>query len=286
MITHRLLVVVLSLLCCTSKLSAHNSTLVFKDHGKVVATFSLDKLKTKLSPTDLTIVEPNVSAERTYRGFDFNKLMSKVYGPSWLKAEEVLFTCLDGYQPSVPLQEFKNHHAHLAFGAANGDDFKIKTHQTNEELVDLGPFYLTWDNSKNEALKAEGATFWPYQVVSIDLITFNERFPKIAPPPGAGHDATAGFLVFRKHCMSCHSVNGEGGTVSGIDLNFPVNVTEYYQAAWLPKWIADPQSIRPKTAMPPIPKDIAQREQKIRQIIAYLKAMKNKKIKPSSATAP
>ncbi len=69
-------------------------------------------------------------------------------------------------------------------------------------------------------------------MTTIDLISFSERFPNMSPPKNSSEKAKKGFLAFHKYCLSCHTINGEGGEKS-IELNYPVSVTEYIKASWL-----------------------------------------------------
>ena len=86
-----------------------------------------------------------------------------------------------------------------------------------------------------------------------------------------------GFLAFRDKCMMCHSINGEGGK-KGVELNYPVNVTEYFDGRWLKQWIADPRSVRYSTTMPGL--DVEGRDRMIDDIVRYLKTMARHKKAP------
>jgi cytochrome c1 len=50
--------------------------------------------------------------------------------------------------------------------------------------------------------------------------------------------------------------------------------------SWLVKWIDNPAAVRYNTTMPPLNPDARDREGIIRDIITYLKAMKNNKREP------
>ncbi|MBL7976027.1 MAG: cytochrome c [Candidatus Kapabacteria bacterium] len=52
--------------------------------------------------------------------------------------------------------------------------------------------------------------------------------------------------VFKDVCVACHSVNGSGGNV-GPALD---HVGSKFDAAYLNKWISDPQAVKPGTTMP------------------------------------
>jgi mono/diheme cytochrome c family protein len=63
-----------------------------------------------------------------------------------------------------------------------------------------------------------------------------------------GSPARRGFAIFRRECVACHAVNGEGGSV-GPELNVPKSVAEYRDAAWIKAYVRDPSAIR-YTSMP------------------------------------
>lgn len=66
-------------------------------------------------------------------------------------------------------------------------------------------------------------------------------------------------------------INGNGGKKM-IDLNNPINVTEYMEEARLKKLIRDPMSVSPYKKMPAYP-NVENREQQIDDLITYLKTM-------------
>ncbi len=166
----------------------------------------------------------------------------------------------------------------MVYASPDKKEFTLLNKLQNNELVGLGPFYLVWDNIAHPELKTEGESDWPYQVTTVDLISFSDRFPNMAPPNGSSDEVKSGFLSLRKHCMPCHTINGEGGG-KAVELNYPVSVTEYLKEPWLIRWIDNPTSIRYNTTMPALNPNAKDRETIIRNIIAYLKAMKNNKRK-------
>lgn len=256
---------------------ASGEVVVFKNDGKEVSTMSLVEAE-KLSPIEVKIVyEPHEKKDVPYRAMSFNRLMDKVYGDAWRKADEVLVTCMDGYQPSIPVQKFLKFDAWLAVARTDQAAFQVVNSLQNNEVVGLGPLYFVWDDKKSPQLKGEGAADHPYQVVGIDLIRFQDRFPKIVPNAKSSAAAKRGFLVYRKNCMTCHSLNGEGGS-KAPELNIPVNVTEYWREDWLVRWITNPLSVRANTTMPAFADGSGDAKKKIADLMAYLKAMKSQKI--------
>jgi len=259
--------------------TAQSEELIFRNHGKVVKTLSLEQIERLIPSKTIMVFEPHESENREYVGFTLNALFTEVYGGKWKGTEEILFTCIDGYQPSIPSAKFKEYLAYLVYGRADKKEFTLVNRLQNNELVQLGPFYLVWDNLRHPELRAEGGEDWPYQVTTIDLINFSDRFPAMSPPKNSSAAVKSGFLAFRKHCMTCHTINGEGGGKS-VELNYPVSVTEYIKEPWLMRWIDKPTSIRYNTTMPALNPDLKGRETTIRDIITYLKAMKDNKRKP------
>ena len=73
--------------------------------------------------------------------------------------------------------------------------------------------------------------------------------PDLKPTPVVAVASAAGAArpdYFDSVCIACHSIGGEGGVV-GPALD---GVAGRYTAAELDDWLADPQAIRPGTAMP------------------------------------
>lgn len=275
--THYVLGAFLYLVAIVAHAGTTASQLKFKDHGKEVQTNEQSKLETLSPAQNWTIYEPHEKRERTYRVIPFNQLMDKIYGTQWRKAEEILFTCSDGYQPSIPTAKFLKYDAGIAFPANATDTFELVNTLQNNEKILLGPYYLVWNNSKSPDLKKEGASDIPYQLVGIDLISFSEKFPKLFPGKNTSSSVKAGFLHFRKYCLNCHTINKEGGG-KAPELNVPMNATEYWQSAALKKWIINPSSVRWNTPMPGLSEELGDRRNIVAsEIIEYLKAMKNNK---------
>ncbi|MDM8558853.1 cytochrome c [Candidatus Parabeggiatoa sp. HSG14] len=247
------------------------STLTFKNRGKLVGSFTLAELKDKLAPTDVSVIEPHYNSEITYRGFPARELFDLIYGKEWRDSEEVLFTALDGYQPSIPVQKFLDHTSYVTYKAPGYSDFqviKVFTSSTGPgtfEVANLGPFYLVWENVEDK--DAPSGEDFPYQMASIDLITFAERFPEMAAPQDSGENVKRGFLQFRQHCMVCHMINGKGGT-RGPDLTY---VTKKLSDKTLKEWIIYSKD----EVMPPLePELVAGEDVNVitDEIVAYLKA--------------
>lgn len=251
--------------------------------GTAVLALSLtmkgNNLEGLVPPVPVKTFETHEGKEVAWRGIPARKLLDVAFDKNWEKAEEILFTCEDGYQPSIPVAKFKQYDAYFAVARADQEAFTMVNKLRNGETVQLGPYYLVWDNIKAADLKIEGASDQPYQIVKMELISFAARFPQMAPPKGSSAAVQRGFLNFRKHCQSCHTVNGEGGG-KGIELNFPVSVTEYIRDDFFKKWLKDPPAMRWNASMPALNPALPKRDAVVDDILAYLKAMAKRKLEP------
>ena len=275
-------IILCSVLILISTLATHTPvyagdppTIQFKEAGKLVKKLTLEELGKLVSAEKIKVNELHEKSQMEYQAFRFKSVLDAIYGKRWSKTEEILFTCSDGYQPSVPQAKIEAYPSFLAFGRPD-HDFTL-TYE--KKLIPLGPFYLIWDNIHTEELKWEDMGDWPYQVTTVDLIRFQDHFPNLAPPEKSSAAAKRGFLTYRKNCLTCHTINGEGGN-KAPELNYPINILEYYSEKWLKKWISDPTSIRYRTGMPAFNPEAQNRAQKIEDLVAYLRAMGKNKKKP------
>lgn len=78
------------------------------------------------------------------------------------------------------------------------------------------------------------------------LVAFVRRMgdgPAERPPDEPGRQTA---LIFSRHCIGCHVIDGDGGT-EGPDLS---RVGREHDAAWLKRWIACPEAVKPDAEMP------------------------------------
>ena len=219
------------------------------------------------------VFEPYEEREVEFLALPLAAVLDSVYGADWRKDDELLFTCRDGYQPTVPVARVLAHQAWLAFERPNAPAFAIhKFESGRHQDVPIGPFYLIWENVKDAQVRAEGDYGWPYQLVGVELIRSRDRFPRMAPPVSAPVQVQQGFALFRIHCSRCHTVNGEGGNV-GPELNAAASPAGRRDPTWLRAWIADPERVAPGTRMEPLNPALPDRDAVIASIIAYLQAI-------------
>lgn len=265
----------LALLLSLNASFAHAETLLsLSDHGKPVTSLSMDALKAIAPPQTVRIYEPHEETEIEFQGVPLDAVLDRAFGPSWRKSTEfgeLFFICADGYKDPISVERIAHHRAWLAFARTGDPQFELFEKSLKQKHA-LGPLFLIWDTLKDPEIKALGKEGWPFQIVGIDRVGFSDRYPGLTPPAGASAAAKQGYVLFKKHCVTCHSLGGQGGKV-GPELNSPVSVTTYYKEAWLKKWIADPSQIRAGTAMPSVLPVGPGRAGAIDAIIAYLKAM-------------
>jgi cytochrome c2 len=234
------------------------------------------KLKVKV----ISVFEPHSGNKETYRGYSLTEILNfyfkKKQGINWEDSHELQFTCIDGYLPSINLsllKEFRDS-AYLVYEFKNKKNFVIDNLGQNEKSVPLGPFYLVWNNIKYPQFKEAGSASWPYQITKMKLIEFNEVYPNLTPPPSAEKKIHQGFELFKKNCLQCHKLGGEGGE-KGPEL---MGVTERYSESWLKTFIDNPRVIQSGSNMSQFNPHIKgkKRTEQIELIIDFLK-FKNKK---------
>ena len=260
------------------RVTADEPTLQFLDAGKPIQTLTRKDLAEKIPSTRLTVENPTTSQPAPYQGAALPALLTLVYGDRWQHAELVKFETRDGYQPVVPVSHISQHSGLMAYADA-GQDRLQALGDGHGGTVDPGPFYLVWENIQDRGARQDPWLQWPWQLAKVELTSIEREYPQTAPPPGASEAVMRGFNGFLSHCAKCHQINGEGGAI-GPELNVPVNVTEYWQNDWLPKFIADPQSIRHNSKMVGYQSASPEKSAEIDDIVAYLRAMKERKLPP------
>lgn len=245
-------------------------------------TLGLDQLRALAGGRrSMTVHEPHEDVQRSYVGVPAGALLQALFGDAWRDAGAVQFECADGYRALIEPARLAQHRALLSWARSDGEAFALLNRLQNNEAVELGPFYLVWDNLESPQLREQGASDWPYQIVGIALVDIAERLPRILPPKDADAAVQRGFEAFRQHCIACHSINGQGGG-KAPELNVPSSVTEYLADGWLQRWMLEPTAVRLNTTMPALAPNLrkAQRQALAVDIEAYLRAMAQHKQAP------
>lgn len=253
--------------------SAESSSLAFARRGETLARLDRADLDAVAGARTLRVFEPYEGREVEFRVWPLAEVLDAVNGPDWRGEDELLFTCRDGYQPSVPVARLLSHDAYLAFERVASPDFAIDKRESGRvQRIPLAPYYVVWDNLDDETLRRDHDYGWPYQVVGIESIDAAEHYPAMAPPPESDAQVQAGFRDFRIHCSRCHALNGAGGAI-GPELNTPAQPAGARDPEWLRRWIDDPAAFAATTRMPALNPALPDRAETLDGIVAYLQAM-------------
>jgi hypothetical protein len=250
------------------------SQLKFEDSKKpnFGKTLTLTELVAKFPPKEFKVFDPLENREKTFRGIPTNDVLDLVYGKDWQKREEVLVKARDGFASSIAVKQFLSDDSFLAFEQVNRPQF-IVVKASDGKYVELGSFWLIWDNKDNPALQGAGSYFWPYQAASFDLVTFAERFTNAVPPDGSSEQVQRGFKATRTYCLFCHKVNGDGGWSASELIK---DRTVIKSAEKLKEMILDREAHHEVSGMV-LREEIPGRDQVADDIIAYLMAMEEAK---------
>jgi mono/diheme cytochrome c family protein len=259
-------------LCLTAYCSPHSKhpakELIFKT-GASDKRLTLAELKSRFGAETVAVDDYYLKRPMRYNALNLKKMLT-AFAAENPGFDEFIFRCADGYLAHVSRADFeagKLDSFYIAFGE-NGDSFRSNIPQ-GKALISPEPFYAVATD------KAGFSTLsWPYELVAIELVNFRAIFPKLYFA-GLEKDpeVKAGFDLFRKECLKCHSLNLQGGDI-GPELNIPKNITEYRDEAYLESFIRDASSYRAKSKMPPFANLSGIQ---IRNTLQYLKAMRSHK---------
>ena len=185
------------------------------------------------------------------------------------KNTKIVFECIDGYKPEMPLELFLNANPYLAYqdiDAPKGSQWETILKDGNE--MDAAPFYIVYESVSEKDTRYK----WPYNLVRIYLEPLNKSTIELFPLKNKKLES--GYTLFKNQCITCHAINGIGGTM-GPELNYPKSVTEYWKEKELVNYIVNPASFRYKVKMP----TLGISKQQSQQIVDYLKYMSENKKK-------
>jgi cytochrome c2 len=185
------------------------------------------------------------------------------------KNTKIVFECIDGYKPEMPLDFFLKANAFLAFedmDAPKGKKWEAIFKNGNE--MNAEPFYIVYTSVSEKDSRYK----WPYNLVKIYLEPLNKSTKELFPINNK--DLESGYILFQNHCITCHALNGIGGTM-GPELNYPKSVTEYWKENELVDYILSPASFKNKVKMP----TLGITKQQSQEIVDYLKYMSENKKK-------
>ena len=218
----------------------------------------------------------NVSKDPVYGGAHAFKAISLTVllkesglgGSASSNEAEVVINCTDGYKAILSPRLALDGAGFLAFSDSVSDDhIDFSPANTESGQVDPGPLYLVWTNS------SAADRPWPYKIENLTLCAKGATLAA-AEPATSSALVEKGFDLFCKNCATCHAINGAGGRVA-VDLNVPLNVTEYWKEPPLRRLIHNASSVRANAKMPAFP-NLTRAD--VDAIVAYLREMRGQKL--------
>lgn len=222
--------------------------------------------------TVVTIVnDPVYHKKKKYKAVNLSALIKNEIDLTKIdpKNTKIVFECIDGYKPEMPLELFLNSNPYLAFQDVDAPkDSKWETIVKDGNEMNADPFYVVYPSVSEYDTRYK----WPYNLVKIYLEPLNKSRPELYPLKN--RKLESGYTLFKNHCLTCHAINGIGGTM-GLELNYPKSVTEYWKEKELVDYIVNPASFRNKVKMP----SLGITKQQSQEIVNYLKYMSENKKK-------
>jgi hypothetical protein len=210
-------------------------------------------------------------------GFALIPVLNSIYGESWKNFEGILFTALDGYKIDIPTTRILKYNPVLTYRYKNPQSPFTYDSKGNEGIIELGPYYLVWDNIKNPELIKDGGYGWPYQIAEIDTIRYASYYSKVFPFKKVDSSIREGFEAFKKNCMACHALKDQGGQ-KGPQL-WPYPPLKRFGREKFTQWVLSPQKLAPQTTMPALNPELSLKERKklASKIYLYLAALHKSK---------
>jgi mono/diheme cytochrome c family protein len=251
--------------------------------GAVERKFLRTELLSRSSRREVKVKDPSYKGQpMTYSAIPVVDLFKGINIPD---DAVIVFKCLDGF--SAPLEKHRllnpNPSDAVAYIAIERADEKWPRLKKNEPRTPA-PFYLIWQNPEKSKI---GPEEWPYQLSGFEIkASIAEAYPGLAPDKSVPEKGFVqrGYKGFIKHCFACHTLNGEGTSNVGPDLNSPFSPIDYLKPEFLRILVRNPQDLRkwPGAKMQGFSKQ-ALPEEELEDIISYLKHMSQRR---AAATEP
>ena len=272
------LALLLLLALAPARARSEEAALRFLRAGEPERVVSAAALGAACEAAVVAVEDPYYERPKRFRAWPLRCVLEQglgALGPGFA-GEEVLLRALDGYTRVTDGAVLTEPGGFLAFADADraGGGFD----PIDYRQADPAPFYVIW---KGAGEKDVVRYPWPYQLAEIEVVRVEQRFPH-AVPPDVARDSAAwrGFDVFRRNCLQCHAINGEGGRV-GPELNVPQSIVTYRPEAQLRAFIRNPQQFR-YTQMPANPQLT---DADLDALLAYFRHMSQHPFDPLHANA-
>jgi mono/diheme cytochrome c family protein len=250
------------------------SALRFERGGTLVRRVDRAALEAACDLERIEVDDPYHERRKVFLACPLRRVLAIGFGPELARGSDsnYFLRARDGYTKPATGARLLEEGGYLAIEDLSnpaGDGWE----PIDRTRVDPGPFYVVWTRpGQNDVHRYP----WPYQLAVVDEAPFESEFPHTLPhgvPEGAR--AWDGFAIFRRECVACHAINGEGGRV-GPDLNVPRSIVEYRPAEQIKAYVRDPVSFR-YTSMPA---HLHLSDADLDAIVAYFEAMRARKHDP------
>ena len=259
------------------------SVLRFAEGDDVLMEMSLTALVQGCRVERVEVDDPYYERRMAFFACPLRELLQRGFGRSIdeLATKHFFLRARDGYTRPADGAQLTEAGGYLAFADARlspnpsggASAIVARWQPIDRKQADPAPYYMIW---AGPAQHDPHRYPWPYQLARIELAPFEDEFPHMQPIGAAeGSAAARGYTIFRQQCVSCHSINGEGGKV-GPDLNVPRSIVEYRPARQIKAFVRDPESFR-YTSMP---SHRHLSDAQLDALVAYFRAMSQRKHDP------
>lgn len=229
-------------------------------------TYDYATLAQLSKPVDVDTEDPVYGRFKHYRAFRLLPLLEKAFGDKkTIQDKQFIIGATDGYAIPATGDVLTQDGAYLAFR----DREHVSWEPIGPRKLAPGPLYLVWTGA---AQRDTSAYPWPYAIASIEVVASLASLYPATMPPGDDPGPRRGHEIFLHHCIKCHAINRQGGSV-GPELNVPKNVTEYWPIEQIKAYVKNPASFR-YGAMPAHP-DLT--DDDLTALTDYLVSMKGHK---------
>jgi len=189
------------------------------------------------------------------RGVEFGALIRGLGAEGAADAKEIAVeaVCSDGYTPTFPPDYMLQHHPILVLTI---DGLASSAWAEKTRTADLGPYFVAYADFKPafHVLSHTDRPQVPTQILRLEIATQERMFSGIEPPHAeklqADSPVIRGYRIAQQNCFRCHSAAGYGGTKSSRDWRYLASIARKKPERFA-AWVHNPQSIEPKSQMPP-----------------------------------
>lgn len=234
-------------------------------------SYSLSALLQRPDLESITVSQDSVyGREMHYRAIPAAALLS---GMNLRDDDVVQFRCLDGFVATISKDRIMGTGPgkSRAYIAIEDPKSKWPDMPSDPSAGSAGPFYLVWLKPELSGILQEE---WPYKIAAFEIKgKLQNLYPKIFPRR-QDSGVARGMKLFQQTCLACHTINRQGPSQVGPDLNLPLNPTEYFKESILPRYIRNPKSIRSweSSKMPGFGPEVIS-DTDLTNIVVYLKEM-------------